>query len=302
MGQRITLGILVVLVLGGMMYADQTLENSWFLYAIGHLVLLTNIKEISSLLQKRGLPFNPLLLGATAIVMLAYVQLIAQPPTMGTFKSLAHGQPSYLFDLPPLHRQLLLFFPLAVIPIYALHGLRDKNVATLAPRIVVNLGVFLYLVLPITLMLWLHKVPGTGPWLLYFLLASSRFGDVGAYLMGRLVGRHKLIPHLSAGKTIEGSFFGILFSGLGGIIIFLWAWDYSPALQQVFVHWWMGGVAGMFVGIAGQAGDLVASGLKRMANVKDSGSLLPGFGGMLDMTDNFMLTTPLVILMLMLWP
>ncbi|MEE9312333.1 MAG: phosphatidate cytidylyltransferase, partial [Planctomycetota bacterium] len=169
-------------------------------------------------------------------------------------------------------------------------------------RIITNLGVFLYLVLPISLMLWLRTVPGTGPWLLYFLLAASRLGDVGAYLMGRMIGRHKLIPHLSAGKTIEGSAFGILFSGFGGGLIFYWAWDYSPELQQVFVHWWMGGVAGMFLGIAGQAGDLVASGLKRMANVKDSGSLLPGFGGMIDMTDNFMLTTPMLILILMLWP
>ncbi|MCA8913604.1 MAG: phosphatidate cytidylyltransferase, partial [Planctomycetes bacterium] len=102
---------------------------------------------------------------------------------------------------------------------------------------------------------------------------------------------------------IEGAIFGLLFSAAGGAVAFLWGnWATDGAMKPVIVEWWYGAALGFFVGIAAQAGDLVESGFKRAAGIKDSGHLVPSFGGVMDIMDNFMLTGPLLIVVLALWP
>jgi phosphatidate cytidylyltransferase len=118
---------------------------------------------------------------------------------------------------------------------------------------------------------------------LYMLLVTWAC-DVGAYTVGRLFGRHRLWPAVSPGKTWEGAFGGFAFSVLAAGLLGRFLGDLAlfPAL-------FLGGLAG----IAGQLGDLVESRLKRLARVKDSGSLIPGHGGMLDRLDSLLLVAPL---------
>lgn len=303
MGKRFFFGFSLFFGLIGVLALDHFAHFTWGFFAIALLSCLGGIYELGKMFRYRGLPLDTGLLYVTTIVMMCYVQFVAEPPRIGAFASLWRGDADYLFWVPISFRHLTLVLPLLVAVIYSLVGLVRTDVSNLSPRITNNLGLFLYVILPIAVILWIRRVPTSGEWLAYFLLAASRLGDVGAYLMGSMLGRHKLIPHLSKGKTVEGALFGLLFSAGGGAIAFLWGnWATGGAMKPVVVEWWYGAILGLFVGIAAQAGDLVESGFKRAAGIKDSGQLVPSFGGVMDIIDNFMLTGPLLIVVLALWP
>jgi CDP-diglyceride synthetase len=303
MGKRFFFGFSMFFALIGLLALDHYLHVTWGFFGLCLLMTLGGVYEMSRMFRARGLPLDSGLLYVSVVVVMCYVQLLAEPPRFGAFDRLWRGPVGYPFFAPDSLRQLTLLLPMLAAVIYPLVGLTRKDVSNLSPRITNNLGLFLYLIFPIAVILWIRKVPTSGEWFIYFLLAASRLGDVGAYLMGSMLGRHKLIPHLSKGKTIEGALFGLLFSAAGGMGIFLWAnWATDGLLKPLVVEWWYGAIIGLFVGIAAQAGDLVESGFKRAAGIKDSGHLVPSFGGIMDIMDNFMLTGPLVLVVLALWP
>jgi phosphatidate cytidylyltransferase len=299
MGKRFLFGFSMFFALVGVLLLDHLAEFTWgvFLLCVG--MTLAGLHELARMFRLRGIPLDARLLAITSVLILAYVQLLAEPPRFGAFATLwGESSPSYLFDAPDSWRQFMLVIPLLVAVIFPLVSLTRRDVPNISARMTNNLGVFLYLIFPVAIILWIRRVPDAGPWLLYFLLAASRMGDVGAFLMGKAFGRHKLIPYLSAGKTKEGAIFGLVFSALGGLVIVLWAnWAIDDALQPVYI--WA--VLGLLVGVAAQAGDLVESAFKRAAGIKDSGQLVPAFGGIMDLMDNFMLTGPLLIVVLALW-
>ncbi len=121
--------------------------------------------------------------------------------------------------------------------------------------------------------------------LLAFLLAWA--SDIGAYLSGRLWGRHKLAANLSPNKTKEGALGGMVCSMAVAVIAFIVVPGLEPPLAQT-------AILGVLASIAGQTGDLVASAIKRQTGIKDFGNLLPGHGGVLDRFDSFLLIAPLV--------
>lgn len=127
------------------------------------------------------------------------------------------------------------------------------------------------------------------------LLLTVKLGDIGAYTIGRILGKNRLAPRLSPGKTIEGVLGGLLFSIGGAFLAFqlLPAWIHLsvPPLQ-----WWQIILFGLVVGGAGVLGDLAESLLKRCADQKDSSSWLPGFGGVLDLMDSLLLAGPVSLL------
>jgi phosphatidate cytidylyltransferase len=119
-------------------------------------------------------------------------------------------------------------------------------------------------------------------WVLIVILVTW-VNDSGAYLVGRSIGRRPLAPNVSPRKTIEGSIAGVAGSSLVGAIGFA-AFGLGG--------WWIGALAGGLIGVAGQIGDLTESYLKRAAGVKDSGSLIPGHGGLLDRIDGLLFAFP----------
>ena len=122
-------------------------------------------------------------------------------------------------------------------------------------------------------------------WLLFAILVTFAT-DTGAYFIGRTFGRHPLAPRISPGKTWEGS--------AGGFVL---AVAVSLALGLVFdlgIPVWQVGVIGAVVGVVSQCGDLFESKLKRIADVKDAGSLFPGHGGILDRLDSIVISVPAV--------
>ncbi len=129
----------------------------------------------------------------------------------------------------------------------------------------------------------LLQVLDHGPsWLLLSMMLAW-FSDTGAYFVGKRFGKRPLLPSVSPSKTIEGSL-----GGLGGSVLgaYVAAFTYLPVLPLDRAL-----LLGLVVGAIGQCGDLFESLIKRATGVKDSGSVLPGHGGMLDRIDAFLFTT-----------
>jgi len=138
--------------------------------------------------------------------------------------------------------------------------------------------------LPLTYAIRLHGISADGPKLLMFALVIMWVGDTAAYFVGRVIGKHPLAPVLSPKKSWEGTIASILGALLVAIVFARWLTVPLPHLLGMAV-----------VGnVAGQAGDLLESAYKRSAGVKDSGSLLPGHGGVLDRIDALILAIPVV--------
>lgn len=122
-----------------------------------------------------------------------------------------------------------------------------------------------------------------------WLLVVTKFSDMGAYLTGSLIGRHPLVPHISPKKTWEGFFGALAFStgGACGLVALKPEW-FSYFTQRDAV------ILGLALGFAAVIGDLAESIVKRSADAKDSGRLLPGIGGALDLIDSILFTAPLL--------
>lgn len=123
------------------------------------------------------------------------------------------------------------------------------------------------------------------------MIVVAKLCDVGAYTVGRLIGRHKMAPSLSPGKTIEGAVGGIAFAILGAWLSV--AVLFPTATGEPSQTTWVGVVIyGLAVGLAGMLGDLAESLIKRDVMRKDSGTNVPGFGGFLDIYDSLLLAAP----------
>ncbi len=125
-----------------------------------------------------------------------------------------------------------------------------------------------------------------GPKLVFFLLLVVWLGDAGAYYVGKKFGKRKLSPQISPKKTVEGAIGGLLTSVVTAIVIHFTFFEDFPLLHAI--------IAGALLSVSGMIGDLAESMWKRSANVKDSGTLLPGHGGFLDRFDSIFFTAPIL--------
>jgi phosphatidate cytidylyltransferase len=125
---------------------------------------------------------------------------------------------------------------------------------------------------------------GGGPALVLYLVFLTQFNDVAQFLWGKSLGRHKVVPTVSPGKTVEGLLGGLATTVTLAVVL-------APYLTPL-TRWQSLG-AGVIIGLGGFIGDIVISALKRDLGVKDSGSLIPGHGGILDRIDSLTYTAPL---------
>jgi phosphatidate cytidylyltransferase len=131
----------------------------------------------------------------------------------------------------------------------------------------------------------LFRQPDGGRWVLLTMLYAF-WSDTFGYFVGRSRGKHPLYPAVSPKKTVEGSVGGLLGALLGGLIAHFWFLPSLPLLDAI--------VLSLVAAAAGQAGDLCESLVKRSTGVKDSGTLLPGHGGILDRVDALLFTAAIV--------
>src|SRR3984893_8580327 len=129
----------------------------------------------------------------------------------------------------------------------------------------------------------------TGQFYVLYLIAVTKFSDMGAYLTGSAIGRHLMVPHISAKKTWEGFFGALGFALLASLLLF----KLMPGRLSM-LSWTHATILGLLLGFAAVIGDLAESIIKRSTGVKDSGNLLPGIGGALDLLDSLLFTAPLL--------
>lgn len=187
----------------------------------------------------------------------------------------------------PFSQNLVLFCLWVMIPLslflFASHELR-KQAAELIGKLALG---FLYICLPLGLLIVMDRHPRGNLWIL-FLLTVIFIGDTGAFYCGRSFGKRKLHPSVSPNKTWAGAFGGF-FSSIASGLVFSYLFRLGGFPLQAAV------LAGC-LSVCGQIGDLVESMIKRNAGVKDSGRILPGHGGMLDRVDGLLFSIPLLYL------
>ena len=129
-------------------------------------------------------------------------------------------------------------------------------------------------------------------YLLYFVLIT-KFSDTGAYVTGSLIGRHKMIPRISPGKTWEGFAGAVAVSTLASLIFV-----HCLGSKMAGMNWKHAIILGIILSITAVVGDLIESLFKREAGVKDSGKFFPGIGGILDLLDSLLFNAPIMYLYL----
>ena len=185
-------------------------------------------------------------------------------------------------------------------------AMRRSDLATGYPAAAASVFAFAYVAIPMALLVEIRQQAAGAIWVIYTLLAVWA-GDIFAYFVGKAVGRHRMSPEISPKKTWEGAIASILASVIVGTLWFQHAPGISSALLRAGLIGRRDGVFGLeqpslwpiivlsaMVNIAAQLGDLVESLIKRGAGVKDSGSILPGHGGMLDRIDAMLFAVPVV--------
>ena len=189
------------------------------------------------------------------------------------------------FVLEPISVEMGVFLTLLVIPGY--YVLRGGDLAEALPSSGIAVLATLYVgMLAGSLIRLRNDFPIEGPKLVFFLLIVVWMGDTGAYYFGKSFGKHRMSPRISPKKTIEGGIGGIVTSIASAIAIHFTFFPQFPLLHAA--------IAGLVLSVTGVIGDLAESMWKRSADVKDSGTLLPGHGGFLDRFDSVFYATPIL--------
>ena len=201
---------------------------------------------------------------------------------------------SYDFEL-----SVLLLFLLTVFTRQMFARLRDDEPLRTMAYTLFGLLYVVWLFNFITKILYLtpRAAPGivTGQFYVLYLIAVTKFSDMGAYLTGSAFGRHLMSPHISAKKTWEGFFGALALALLCSLALF----KLMPGHLSMLT-WTHATVLGLLLGFTAVIGDLGESIVKRSTGVKDSGGLLPGIGGALDLIDSLLFTAPLLFFYLRL--
>lgn len=282
---RLTLGPLMFLALCGVLWLDHAVEHSGGVKGVGITLLLLIVlplatAELATLFAaERVKPFRLIAVGGTVLLCL-------------------HGFATQFGWFRPIATSVYAAIVCGVMLAAALQRAFVKQthdaIVHMAGTVlsVLYLGGLAWFLIALRVKTGL-RVPFQGHTAhIVLILLCVKATDVGAFFTGRALGRHKLIPWLSPGKTWEGLAGGLAFAGLVGAICAAWI---------IGLDWYKGILFGILIGGVGQAGDLLESMMKRDAEVKDSGRSIPGFGGILDVIDSPLLAAPFAYLLFSLF-
>lgn len=256
--QRIVTG-----VIGGTVFILLTVLGTWYYYG---LLLALSFIGYSEYVRMNGVKRTH----PAALLGYAGMLVLIVP-----WQELGMSSPSVLHML-----WLLMFLLLAVTVV-------TKNEMTIDGAALLLLGA-LYVGYGFNAMFEVRNADSHG--LITSLMAFGAIwaSDIGAYFTGRAIGKHKLWPSISPNKTIEGSLGGVLLSLLVAVAFALAVPDVIGIGRALLI--------GLIAAVAGQFGDLIQSAYKRVRGIKDTGTLLPGHGGVLDRCDSWLVVFPLLLM------
>jgi phosphatidate cytidylyltransferase len=280
----------------------------WLFAVLVLAVALLAAKEYMGIAKTQGFqPFQSL----SYFVLVLWFWSVAEVTTSLTVSTpVSTTAPASIFTmLLGVFSLFMLFLPL----IFLMGALQRNPLSRALPDAAVSFMLLPYVAFTLSVLLLL-RIPQNGPLYVLYLMLLVWSGDIAAYYVGRTVGKHKLAPRISPGKTWEGAIASVAGAVVVGILLFHYinliagalrnlrllnpsistsAHPYSDvALPLAAAPLWLVISFAVCVNVAAQVGDLVESALKRGAGVKDSGTLLPGHGGVLDRIDALLFALP----------
>ena len=273
--------ILWTAILAAMFSGKRLVSDGVFVLLIAFLAL-AGLLEFYGLAQKRGLACFKIsgVIGGVLLMVGTFLNVTGH---LGT----ANGSPARVNDFETG------FLILFVLGLCLRQLLAKENPAGLTAIAVTLLGL-MYVPWLLNFIQKINFFPHVeGKYFLLYFILLTKFSDMGAYVVGSLIGKNKMIPRISPGKTWEGF--------VGAILV-------STGASLVFVHFFGGHMAGMntyhavvlgvILSTTAVIGDLIESLFKRECGAKDSGSILPGIGGILDLLDSLLFNAPIMYLYL----
>ena len=277
----ITTVILWTVILAGLLSSNALISNGLFLLII-FLLALAGLAEFYGLAEKRGLACFKWcgLLGGALLMVGTFLHLTTKHFGINDSPARAND-----FETG--------FLILFVLGLCVRQFVSKSNAAGL---VAVSTTLFGLMYVP-WLLNFIQKInffPGVeGKYFLLYFVLLTKFSDMGAYLTGSLIGKHKMIPRISPGKTWEG-FGGAIVVSTGASLVFV----HFLGAHMFGMDWRHAIILGVLLSTTAVIGDLIESLFKREAGVKDSGNLFPGIGGILDLLDSLLFNAPIMYLYL----
>jgi phosphatidate cytidylyltransferase len=258
--QRFSTGAALIALIGAVLFRGPL----WLFGAVTVTFILLGLNEFFSLVEKKGIVIERWIgLGVGAAVPL-----------------------SILLEFQPGGGWEVFLMTAVFLSLFLLQLRREDSSHAIVGVSTALFGIF-YVSWCFSFLIKLRLMEGPGlpdgRWLVAFLLVVTKGGDIGAYTAGSLFGRHTLIRRISPSKTWEGVAGGLLFS-VAAVALFTSVFPAIPLAHLL--------ILALLLGILGQLGDLSESLIKRDCQVKDSGAILPGMGGILDVLDSLLFTAP----------
>lgn len=271
---RVTLGAAMLAAFAGILSLDYAFDSDLGLGCLGIVAGSIGLWEFYDIAGKKGV--SPLrvagLLGGILVFLACWLE--------------ARRGMGFSFD------PALLF--LIILLLFLQQGLTRELEGAIKNVSVTFFGILYVSFLLAFAMAIRHLPGGKGLVAVLAILLMAKGADIGGYFIGRSFGKHRLSPSISPNKTIEGALGGLLFSTAIAV-----AWSLSPKLGILPLTWAI--PFGLLIGTASITGDLAESIIKRDAGVKDSGGLIPAFGGMLDIIDCTLTSLPVGYYLLVLY-
>ena len=263
------------------LFSSNRLVSDYVFLVIMIFLAVTGLAEFYGLVAKRGLVCFERwgILGGALLMAGTFLNLTGQLGTSGSPARVNDFETSFLI--------------LFVLGLCLLQFFSRSNTTGLA-AISTTLFGLMYVPWLLNFIQKINFFPGVDGhyYLLYFVLIT-KFSDTGAYATGSLIGRHKMIPRISPGKTWEG-FGGAIFASTAASLVFV----YCLGSRMAGMNWEHAIILGIVLSVTAVVGDLIESLFKREAGVKDSGKFFPGIGGILDLLDSLLFNAPIMYLYL----
>ncbi len=262
-------------------FSGHELAFSGLISVFGMIALL----EFYTMLDAKGLPNFKIVGMICGAVML-----------IGSFYYFSKMGPAHSYDF---EIAVLLFFLLTIFTRQMFAALRDDEPLQAMAYTLFGLLYVLWLFNFMTKIVYLIPRSSTGvvtgQFYCLYLIAVTKFSDMGAYLVGSVIGKHQMIPHISPKKTWEGFCGALALSLFASVGLYKLMPGHLSMLNGTHAV-----ILGLLLGFAAVIGDLAESIIKRSTGVKDSGNFLPGIGGILDLIDSLLFTAPLLFFYLRL--